>query len=157
MLGQQADVNTKGLDQWTALHLAAKAGHVEIVKELLAQEGIEMEACSSMKRTAVHVAAEFDHVEIVKLLLARGADFDHRDFDESTPLHIASQYGSLNTLDYLLKETKADMSAKNKFGYTASDIAQNLSVRQRFEIPEDSGQLTGTTDASASSKQAQNS
>ena len=150
MLGQQADVNTKGLDQWTALHLAAKSGHVEILKELLAQEGIEIEACSSMKRTPVHVAAEFDHVEIVKLLLAHGADINSRDFDESTPLHVASQYGSLNTLDYLLKETKVELAAKNKFGYTASDIAQNLSVRQRFAIPEDSGQLAGPTDALSS-------
>lgn len=154
MLGQQADVNTKGLDQWTALHLAAKSGHVEILKELLAQEGIEIEACSSMKRTPVHVAAEFDHAEVVKLLLAQGADINSRDFDESTPLHVASQYGSLNTLDYLLKETKAELAAKNKFGYTASDIAQNLSVRQRFAIPEDPSQLAGPTDA-LSSKQIQ--
>lgn len=152
MLGQQADVNAKGLDQWTALHLAAKSGHVEILKELLAQEGIEIEACSSMKRTPVHVAAEFDHVEVVKLLLAHGADFNCRDFDESTPLHVASQYGSLNTLDYLLKETKVDVAAKNKFGYTASDIAQNLSVRQRFEAPEELSQLVGPTDPTAASK-----
>ena len=50
--------------------MAAKSGHIEILKELLAQEGIEIEACSSMKRTPVHVAAEFDNVEIIKLLLA---------------------------------------------------------------------------------------
>lgn len=116
MLGQQAEVNARGLDQWTALHLAAKSGHAEIVKELLAQEGIEIEACSSMKRTAVHVAAEFDHVEVVKLLVGQGADINRRDFDESTPLHVASSHGALQTLDYILKETKIEMLAKNKYG-----------------------------------------
>ncbi len=35
MEGKQADVNTKGLDQWTALHFAAKSGHFDIIKELL--------------------------------------------------------------------------------------------------------------------------
>ena len=52
MQGQQADVNAKGLDQWTALHLAAKSGHVEVVKVLLAQTGVEIEARSAaMRRT----------------------------------------------------------------------------------------------------------
>ena len=31
MQGNQADVNTRGLDQWTALHFASKSGHFDIV------------------------------------------------------------------------------------------------------------------------------
>lgn len=38
-----ADLNTKGLDQWTALHFAASEGRVEVVKELISRPEIEKE------------------------------------------------------------------------------------------------------------------
>ena len=103
-------------------------------------------------RTPLHIAAEFDHVEIVQLLIAKGADFNKKDSDGSAPLHIASQQGSINTIDHLLKETKIDLYAKNKYGLTASDIAQNISVRQRFESGDDSMLASGTTEIAISSK-----
>lgn len=82
-----------------------------------------------MQRTPLHVGTEYDHIEVVKLLIASGADFNYQDSDGSTPLHIASQQGSINTLDYFIKETKIDLFAKNKYGQIASDIAQNISIR----------------------------
>ena len=33
-------------------------------------------------------------------------------------------------LRYLLANTKADVKVRNKFGYTANDIALNLKIRQ---------------------------
>lgn len=87
-----------------------------IVKHILAQDGVEIEACSSMRRTALHIAAEFDHVDIVRLLLAQGADLNSRDVDGSTALHLASQQGSRNALELLMKEANIDLFSKNKFG-----------------------------------------
>lgn len=60
-------------------------------------------------------------------------------------------------MDFLLKETKVDVAAKNKFGYTASDIAQNLSVRERFQAPDEPSPLSAPSDLSASSRAPQNS
>lgn len=63
-------MTAKGADSWTALHFAAKAGHVKIVDELLSIAEVELEAKSEdLKRTALHVAAEFGHVKIVELLV----------------------------------------------------------------------------------------
>lgn len=64
-----------------------------------------------------------DYVEIVKILIENGSDSNFRDFDESTPLHCAAEQGSLKSLEYLLENTNSDLNAKNKFGYTPSDIA----------------------------------
>lgn len=75
MLGQQADVNSRGLDQWTALHFSTKGGFKDAVEHILAQEGIDIEALSSMKRTPMHVAAEFDRDAIAKLLLDKGGSY----------------------------------------------------------------------------------
>jgi ankyrin repeat protein len=82
-----------------------------------------------LKKTPLHIAAEMDFVNIVETLIEFGSDPNIRDFDESTPLHCAAEQGSLKSVEFLLQKTNSDMNAKNKFGYTPSDIAQNLTVR----------------------------
>lgn len=88
-----ADVNFRGLDQWTALHSAADNGHLHIVEELVKQPGVEIDAESKIKRTPLHLASIKGFSGIGKLLVQKGADPNHKDFDESTPLHCASEFG----------------------------------------------------------------
>lgn len=132
MAGMVADINSKGLDNWNALHFAANGGHEEIVRELLQNKSIDIEAKSNTKRTPLHIAASQGQTNIMKLLIERGADPNCQDDEDCTPLHYASQYGLLSTLTYLMKETKANPFIKNKFGYLASDIAMNIETRQTF-------------------------
>jgi ankyrin repeat protein len=49
-----ADLNAKGLDQWSSLHFACDSGHLKIVQELLKQPKIDVEALSTMDRTPLH-------------------------------------------------------------------------------------------------------
>lgn len=63
-----ADINAKGLDQWTALHFCANSGHVEITKELL-QHKVDLDAFSTIERTPLHMACLKGHTEIAKLLI----------------------------------------------------------------------------------------
>lgn len=122
-----ADLNHRGLDQWTALHFAANEGHVTVIAELLKHPDLEREPMSSINRTPLHLAAIRGHTHIVRLLLetppASTVDRNSRDFDENTPLHYASEYGHAECIIYLVKEAQADPFLKNKFGYTPSDIA----------------------------------
>ena len=57
----KADINTKGLDNWTALHYGAEGGFVEIIQELISQKA-DVTLKSSLKRTALHNAARFGHM-----------------------------------------------------------------------------------------------
>ena len=98
-----------------------------------------------MKRTPLHVAAEFGHVKIVELLVQKGADATCKDFDESTPLHCAAEHGGEDVLRYLLANTKADVKARNKFGYTPNDIALNLKIRQILNGKEPESDESTTT------------
>jgi ankyrin repeat protein len=84
-------------------------------------------------RTPLHLAALKGHSEIGRELVKYGADPNAKDSDESTPLHCASEFGQTNFILFLLQDTKADHTLKNKFGYQASDIAQNLETRKAFE------------------------
>jgi len=57
MVGKAADVNFKGLHDWTALHYGAENERVEIVIELLKQPNIEVDPDSTIKRTPLHLAS----------------------------------------------------------------------------------------------------
>jgi ankyrin repeat protein len=63
---------------------------------------------------------------IVRQLVSKGAKKNLKDYDENTPLHHASEFGHFEVIIFLIKEAYADCSVKNKFGYSASDIAQNI-------------------------------
>jgi ankyrin repeat protein len=46
-----ADVNARGLDQWTALHFAANEGKADIVQILISQDDIDIDSQSTIGRT----------------------------------------------------------------------------------------------------------
>ena len=64
---QVADVNTKGADDWNALHFASNEGHGDVVEALITKN-INLEAVTSLKRTALHLAAARGHLDICRLL-----------------------------------------------------------------------------------------
>ncbi len=99
-----ADVNAKGLDQWTALHFAANEGHYEVVTFLLTKPSIDKEATSTILRTPLHLAIIRGNLPIVRALIKAGANKNAKDFDENTPLHLASEFGHFECIIYLVKE-----------------------------------------------------
>jgi cytohesin len=74
-------------------------------------------------RTPLHLAAIRGHTNIIRSLVDAGADPNIKDFDDNTPLHYSSEYGSFDSIIFLVKEADADPFVKNKFGYGPSDIA----------------------------------
>ena len=52
---------------WTALMVAARYGHLEVVKVLLAK-GADVNAKDNAGNTALMVAAKYGHPEVVKIL-----------------------------------------------------------------------------------------
>ncbi|HET6249513.1 MAG TPA: ankyrin repeat domain-containing protein [Tepidisphaeraceae bacterium] len=104
----------------TALHEAAAAGHVEIVRLLLAH-GADV-ACITplLAITPLHVAAQNGHKDVVELLLANKADVNVRDTLGDTPLHLAVDHPEV--VEFLIAN-KADVNAKNADGVTPLHFA----------------------------------
>ena len=77
----------------TALMVAARFGHVECVR-LLVAAGARLEAeTTSGEYTPLIYAVEQGHRECVQALLAARADIEHRDCCKMTPLAVAALWG----------------------------------------------------------------
>ncbi|PRQ21769.1 putative ankyrin repeat-containing domain, protein accelerated cell death 6 [Rosa chinensis] len=109
-----------------ALHVAAKEGHVHIVKELvhlMTQEDLKTK--TTLGHTALHVAAWMGHVQIVKELPVPLMG-EVKDKDGDTALHIAVQEGKANIVkELVLLMRQDDLKIKNDAGYTALHLAVN--------------------------------
>ncbi|KAM5274335.1 caskin-2 [Ctenodactylus gundi] len=74
----------------TPLHLAAKNGHREVIRQLL-RAGIEINR-QTKTGTALHEAALYGKTEVVRLLLEGGVDVNIRNTYNQTALDIVNQF-----------------------------------------------------------------
>ncbi len=63
-----------------ALHLAARNGHIDVVK-ILIEQGVDMNEQDKDRRNALHLAAHNGHRAVVKLLIKNGCSLDRQDKD----------------------------------------------------------------------------
>ncbi|WP_395751022.1 protein kinase domain-containing protein [Prosthecobacter sp.] len=113
----------------SALHKAARAGHVESAALLLKHKA-DVKRPNTRLATPLHLAAGGGHVEIMKLLLAHGAEVDARDIRRFTPLHEAAVMGKLDAAR-LLCEHGANPLARDGGGLTA---AENASLAGQYGV-----------------------
>ena len=136
LLAAGADVNAKDKDGSTALMLAAQTDDdiiwgddadairvsrersTDIVRRLLAVQGIKVNAQNEDGDTALLNAAYTGHTDIVRLLLAAGADVNAQNEDGDTALLHAAHY-EYTDIARLLLAAGADVNAKYKDGDTA--------------------------------------
>ncbi|WP_195575271.1 ankyrin repeat domain-containing protein [Paenibacillus sp. 1001270B_150601_E10] len=96
----------------SALIPAAERGHVEVVQELLAHSGIDVNHINNLHWTALMEAVILGnggvkHQAIVKLLLAYGADPNISDKDGITPIMHAKKMG-FDQIAALLEQAERD-------------------------------------------------
>ena len=103
----------------SALMMAALKGDLEGMQLLLARGAkIDQPGWS-----AIHYAATGPEPKTVELLLQRGANVDARSPNDSTPLMMAAQYGSENSVKALLARG-ADPKLRNQLKLGAADFAR---------------------------------
>ncbi|XP_041788430.1 ankyrin repeat domain-containing protein 27-like [Anopheles merus] len=124
---QRVDLNAVNGEGYTALHVAAMHGNVEMVRVLLDHK-VNPTIRLKSGATALHLATRERRLRIVRLLLARctaAADIvDLKDSRGDTPLHYAVEQNNLQLVQMLL-EAKADRSIRNLQGKRPIDIAKS--------------------------------
>lgn len=109
------DVNGVGINQTTALHLAARLNHPRAVRELLAH-GADPTARTGDSYTALHLAARAGNVQCCEELLVNGnADPNATDYAGNGAIHFCAENGDI-PLAKLLISRGARIDAPNASG-----------------------------------------
>ncbi len=126
------DVNHASEKGGTALMFAAKNGHLEVVKELLAYKNENEKLLTDVNQanvnghTALMIAAQNGHSEVVKELLAyknkesgKNIDVNKADNGGHTALMRAAHKNRLEVVKELLADKDIDVNKANVNGHTA--------------------------------------
>ena len=114
-------VNATGGREVTPLHVAASAGHVDILS-LLLEHGADLDAQAKFDWIPLHRASVSGGVEAGRCLLDRGADINRRDDHGYTPLSLATTFGHVEFARMLL-ERGARVNDQNEDGETPLQLA----------------------------------
>lgn len=97
--------------QYTALHLAAYVGSVEVI-ELLIECGADISALSTRGAAPIHLAASRGSIQVVSLLAGLpGVPLTLRDNNGRTPLFHAAMRGHVGVVRSILLNASASMGA----------------------------------------------
>ena len=105
-----------------SIHIAAKVGHIEAVRQHLAAGTDVNTAGGRWRRVPLHEAAREGRKEIAALLIAAGADVNAQTNSGRTPLHDAANGGHKEIAELLIAKG-ADVNAKSEDGETPLDWA----------------------------------
>jgi len=120
-LEQGASINGKDKKDRSCLHLAARAGHIYCVMELV-DSGAVLELTNKLGHTPLYLAASRGHASTVLYLVARGADPTRKERHGECALHAASKSGSMEALNAMLW-TKPLLDMRDDAGNTPQEIA----------------------------------
>lgn len=119
----------------TLLTVAAYHGSEQVVKRLLAEQGLDIEARNRMGLTALSAAAFKGYSHVVEALLAAGADVNASNGMHQSPLMFAALTGQVACVKLLLK-AGAERRQRDRLGNTASSVAAGQGAQEVVELLE---------------------
>ncbi|CAE7362340.1 Ripk4 [Symbiodinium sp. CCMP2592] len=117
----------------SALHLAAKVGHVPIFRlvKKFSDANQVLSAKNAEDQTPLHVAAENGHHAVCQLIIEKKGSVDVEDSKERLPLHLALQSGHFSLARFLLDklEEEASMQPAAHSNQKKEDLSERLARR----------------------------
>lgn len=101
LLDAGADANIADIYGWTPLMRAVDSDRTEVVRVLLRNKSVLVNARDDQSETALHHAAARGSMEVARLLLAHGADPRLKDAAGRTPAAVAAEQGHAKLGDFL--------------------------------------------------------
>ncbi|XP_042485348.1 ankyrin-1-like [Macadamia integrifolia] len=130
------------------IHLAAKHGHVDIIKAILKYYPEALETLNKEHQNVVHLAAKSGRGNLVSSMLHHKSNkFDKlknaRDINGNTPLHLAIKKSHPKVVSILMRDGNVDMTIMNDEGLTVLDIAQKEKMNE-ISLPNNTRHRTQT-------------
>ncbi len=149
---------------WNALHIAAVAGHADLLRDLLAhasqrerpgdaQRAVDSRTAQAHE-TAMHLAVRHNQLAVVSELIAFQANVNARNSERNTPLLLAVLHERLSVAEVLLRDCRVDIGAVNEHGRSVLHLVamqNSLKIVKMIQRRRDSVPLAGAVDAAASS------
>ena len=107
----------------TFLNIAARKGHINIMKYLIEEQKVDKEIRGFRKMTPFHGACEYGKLKAAQYLYSLGVDIEAVDDNGWTPLHVAVLSGSLPVVKYLVSLGVNLNPIDKEDGYTPMHIA----------------------------------
>jgi len=130
-------VNENGINVWKAAVISGDVDTIKVVYEYLEENKNRHNASFADPRNgwmALHFACSADYVDVVQYLLDTvKVDINLIDSDGRTPLWLAAECNSVDTVELLL-EYKADPTIPDKNGHTPEWIILNQSKLWRKSV-----------------------
>jgi ankyrin repeat protein len=106
LLDAGADANAADLYGWTPLMRAVEEDRPEVVRVLLQDKSVRVNARDDRGETALHHAAAAGSLAIARLLIVRGADTRSTDMAGRTPAMVAKAEGHAQLADFLRRSLR---------------------------------------------------
>ncbi|XP_026828523.1 uncharacterized protein LOC105286418 isoform X2 [Ooceraea biroi] len=126
------DMNTKGNDNWTILHIASQESNLDMVKYLV-DNGSDINAKNASGLKPMHIAAREGHKDTVEFFLSKGLNINDPGAVNQTLLHYAAMKGHLAVVKYLIAQG-ADVNSQDKNGVSPMHIAATFGYKDVTEI-----------------------
>ncbi|CAK8690765.1 unnamed protein product [Clavelina lepadiformis] len=128
---------------FTPLHLASQSGHVNLVRMILNQPGVSVEACTKKQRlTPLHLAAKSGYVAVVGLLLSKSINqLECVDERGCTCLHYAAACGHVDMASLLLGQG-ANIESHDKSEQTPLHLASKSGSLKMVKLLTEAGAPT---------------
>ncbi|CAH1783648.1 unnamed protein product, partial [Owenia fusiformis] len=102
--GQEVNLHNGTDNESTPLHCAVRSKHDSLAKiRLLISHGVDVNSTNEYGKTALHLACRTKQSDVVDCLLEAGAEVDHKDCEEATPLFEAVFAGCPAAVQLLIK------------------------------------------------------
>ncbi|OCS87932.1 hypothetical protein A6M13_08145 [Caryophanon tenue] len=101
------------------LHDAVANNNLQQVRELLAQQNVQVDALNGKQETPLLVATHHNYIDIAKALIDAGADINKQDAIQDSPYLYAGAQGKTDILAYMLEHREPNQSVYNRYGGNA--------------------------------------
>ncbi|KAF2895346.1 hypothetical protein ILUMI_10827, partial [Ignelater luminosus] len=123
--------NCRNLDDgFTALHLAAERGDLQLAQKLLSYSKTMVDSRDFLGATPLYIACGRENLTLVRYLLRNGADSNARTRFDTTPLHSAVRRSNIAVIQLLFK-----YGAQPNIIDSMNNTPLHLAILEKWSLP----------------------